>query len=269
MAKRLLALCLTVATVLPCLGSTAVQAATKKQINYQTDILSADEEETEVVFNEMSERDSKGNLKQYWVVNDASVNNPKAKVVVVDDYLQAEKVSLTYYIGVYKGLNIRTFPNITYKNIYKALPYGREVKVVGFSKEGWAIIELDGEKYFCWSEFLTDKKPVARKTVKKTKTKTTSLSTSLGTYSLTAYCNCSKCCGKWAGGKTASGTTPTAGRTVACNSLPFGTKISINGNVYTVEDTGNMSDNVIDIYFDSHSAALNFGRQSAEVFLIK
>ena len=92
---------------------------------------------------------------------------------------------------------------------------------------------------------------------------------SIGTYKLTAYCACSKCCGKWAGGNTSSGTVPTQGRTVACNTLPAGTKVNINGHDYIVEDTGNMKGNVIDIFFNSHQEALNFGVQYAEVFVYK
>lgn len=91
--------------------------------------------------------------------------------------------------------------------------------------------------------------------------------TYLGRYSLTAYCSCANCCGK-SDGITASGTQATAGRTVACNSLPMGTVISINGHQYVVEDTGGMGGNVIDIFFNSHEEALNFGRQSADVYLV-
>ena len=93
---------------------------------------------------------------------------------------------------------------------------------------------------------------------------------SLGEHKLTAYCSCEKCCGKWSKyNKTASGTTPKQGRTVASNSLDFGTKIMINGEEYIVEDTGNMkSDNHIDIYFSSHDEALKFGVQNAEVYQI-
>lgn len=91
--------------------------------------------------------------------------------------------------------------------------------------------------------------------------------TYLGNFKLTAYCACSKCCGQWAGGATASGTTPTAGRTVAMAGVPFGTKLLINGTVYTVEDRGTPYGHV-DIFFDSHSAALNFGRQYADVYQI-
>ena len=81
---------------------------------------------------------------------------------------------------------------------------------------------------------------------------------------LTAYCNCAQCCGT-AGNLTASGTVPTAGRTVAMAGVPFGTQLLINGNVYTVEDLGTPYGHV-DIYFNSHSEALAFGLQSAEVY---
>ena len=92
-----------------------------------------------------------------------------------------------------------------------------------------------------------------------------SAGTYLGDFTLTAYCSCSICCGSWSGGGTASGTTPTAGRTVAMGGVPFGTKLLINGNVYTVEDRGTGYGHV-DIFMDSHSAALRFGSQRASVY---
>ena len=85
----------------------------------------------------------------------------------------------------------------------------------------------------------------------------------LGNFTLTAYCNCAQCCGT-AGNLTASGTVPTAGRTVAMAGVPFGTQLLINGTVYTVEDLGTPYGHV-DIYFDNHSDALSFGLQTAEV----
>ena len=88
--------------------------------------------------------------------------------------------------------------------------------------------------------------------------------TYLGNFTLTAYCNCAQCCGT-AGNLTASGTVPTAGRTVAMAGVPFGTQLLINGNVYTVEDLGTPYGHV-DIYFGSHAEALAFGLQTAEVY---
>lgn len=89
--------------------------------------------------------------------------------------------------------------------------------------------------------------------------------TYLGRFKLTGYCSCSICTGQWSGGYTASGTTPTAGRTIAMGGVPFGTKLMINGQVYTVEDRGTAYGHV-DIFCSSHSEALSFGVQYADVY---
>lgn len=93
--------------------------------------------------------------------------------------------------------------------------------------------------------------------------------TDLGIFKLTAYCSCTKCCGK-SDGITATGTQAKAGRTVAVDpsKIPYGTNLMINGNSnYIAEDCGGaVKGNVIDIYFDSHSEAMNFGIQYAKVF---
>ena len=88
--------------------------------------------------------------------------------------------------------------------------------------------------------------------------------TYLGNFKLTAYCNCAQCCGT-AGNATASGVYPTSGHTVAMGGIPFGTQLLINGQVYTVEDRGTPYGHV-DIFFDSHSEALAFGVQYADVY---
>ena len=79
-------------------------------------------------------------------------------------------------------------------------------------------------------------------------------------YKITAYCSCAKCCGK-TNGITAMGTKATAGRTVAASSkFSFGTKLNINGHVYTVEDRGGaINGNKIDLYVNSHVEALAWG----------
>lgn len=92
---------------------------------------------------------------------------------------------------------------------------------------------------------------------------------SLGVYKITAYCGCAKCCGK-TDGITASGTHVTAGRTIAAPpEIPFGTQIIINGHTYTVEDRGGaIKGNRIDIYFETHEEAVEFGVQYIEVFKV-
>ncbi len=91
----------------------------------------------------------------------------------------------------------------------------------------------------------------------------------LGEFSLTAYCPCMICCGNTSG-ITASGARATANHTIAADSrFPFGTKLLINGVVYTVEDRGGaIKGNIIDVFFCTHEEACQFGRQSAHVYRI-
>ena len=94
---------------------------------------------------------------------------------------------------------------------------------------------------------------------------------SLGEYKLTAYCACEKCCGK-TDGITASGVRAKQGVTIAAdtNILPFGTKVLINDNEYIVQDKGGaIKGKRIDIYFDHHQDALEFGVQYKEIFIMK
>ena len=90
--------------------------------------------------------------------------------------------------------------------------------------------------------------------------------TYLGRFRLTGYCPCVQCCGK-SDGITASGTKATAGRTVAMGGVPLGTKLLINGVVYTVEDRGTSYSHV-DIFFNTHGEALQFGSRYADVYLV-
>lgn len=88
-------------------------------------------------------------------------------------------------------------------------------------------------------------------------------------FTATAYCGGSCCCGQWAGSPTASGAYPRANHTIAVdpNVIPMGTTVEIEGmGTYVAEDTGSaIKGNKIDIYFDSHSAANNFGRRTIYV----
>lgn len=85
-----------------------------------------------------------------------------------------------------------------------------------------------------------------------------------------AYCACEKCCGKWAEyGLTATGTVPVEGRTVAVDPavIPLGTEIWIDGaGPYVAEDTGSGIDGcTLDVYFESHQAALEYGKREVTV----
>lgn len=92
---------------------------------------------------------------------------------------------------------------------------------------------------------------------------------SLGEFKLTAYCSCEKCCGK-CDGITATGTRATEGKTIGVDPkvIPYGTVVKINDHEYIAEDCGGgIKDNHIDVFFDNHSDAINFGVQYAEVFI--
>lgn len=128
------------------------------------------------------------------------------------------------------------------------IPKGTEIHRIGLSPNGWDLVEIDREIYFVWYSCLTDEEPTT--------------GTYLGTYQLTAY--------EWTGNPCANGNYPTCGYTVACNSLPLGTKIYIEGYGYfTVEDRGGMANNVIDIYMDDYNSCIQFGRRSASVYIVE
>lgn len=88
-----------------------------------------------------------------------------------------------------------------------------------------------------------------------------------GNCRITFYCGCAQCCGKW-GNATASGATPTAGWTVANGSLPFGTRVIIDGHEYCVEDRGVGADQ-FDIYVNDHAEALARGLYYADVYIVE
>lgn len=83
----------------------------------------------------------------------------------------------------------------------------------------------------------------------------------IGSYTLTAY--------EWTGNPCANGNYPTCGYTAACNSLPLGTRIYIEGmGEYVIEDRGGMDDSVIDIYMGDYDSCIQFGVQYADVYII-
>lgn len=110
-----------------------------------------------------------------------------------------------------------------------------------------------------------------QQTTKKSQSKTTSDNQKkLGTFKISAYCHCSKCCGK-SDGITATGTKVTANRTIAVDPkvIPLGSKVMIDGKIYIAEDTGgHIKGNRIDMYFPSHQQALNWGIKYKDVKIV-
>ena len=138
--------------------------------------------------------------------------------------------------------------------------------------------EITIEESTTMSEMIVEEKPSTTKatvkaltTIPQTEERSLSETNSLGQFKLTAYCPCSKCCGKWAGGITSTGAMAKANHTIAVDPsvIPYGTKVIIDGQTYVAEDCGGaIKGHRIDIYFDTHSEALDFGVQYAEVYLV-
>jgi 3D (Asp-Asp-Asp) domain-containing protein len=92
---------------------------------------------------------------------------------------------------------------------------------------------------------------------------------------VTAYCPCTKCCGKEAHGVTASGRliNHNHGRFVAADTslLPFGTRLVIpgysNGPVEVVDRGGAIKGNKLDVFFPTHDEARQWGRRWVEVII--
>lgn len=86
----------------------------------------------------------------------------------------------------------------------------------------------------------------------------------LGNFELTAYCQ---------GNITATGTAPTENRTIAVDPkiIPYGSIVEIEGyGTYVAEDCGGaVKDNIIDIYMKGYDNCIQFGRQTANVYIIK
>lgn len=86
----------------------------------------------------------------------------------------------------------------------------------------------------------------------------------LGEYEITAY--------EYTGSTCANGNYPTPWYTVACNSLPFGTELYIDGVGYViVEDRGAdwHSSNWLDLYIGDIDACYEWGVQYRDVYLVE
>lgn len=80
-------------------------------------------------------------------------------------------------------------------------------------------------------------------------------------FKVTAYCPCKKCCGEWSDGFYADG-TKVGGLVVAADrSIPLGTIMDIPGyGTAVVRDRGGAIKGArLDVYFDTHQEALNWG----------
>lgn len=84
-------------------------------------------------------------------------------------------------------------------------------------------------------------------------------------FTVTAYCPCEKCCGRFADGTTASGHRIAPGDKIiaAPTQIPFGTKMVIPGygTASVLDRGGAIKGNKLDVLFPTHQEALRWGVQ--------
>lgn len=91
----------------------------------------------------------------------------------------------------------------------------------------------------------------------------------IGECTITAYCPCGECCGKWADGMTATGIPAVHGIVaVDPNVIQIGSTVIIDGQRYLAADTGVTGEHV-DICVTDHREAADFGVRAADVWMVQ
>ena len=89
----------------------------------------------------------------------------------------------------------------------------------------------------------------------------------IGECTITAYCPCEECCGRWADGLTATG-LPAGPGVVAVDPevIPLGSTVIIDGQRYLAADTG-VTGKHVDICLPDHEDTVAHGVRIAEVWV--
>lgn len=91
----------------------------------------------------------------------------------------------------------------------------------------------------------------------------------IGECTITAYCPCESCCGRWADGTTATG-LPAGPGIVAVDPevIPLGSTVVIDGLKYLAADTGSGVEGLhIDICMASHEDTVEYGTREEKVWV--
>lgn len=183
-----------------------------------------------------------------------------------------------YDVNTY--LNVRSGAGKSYSVIGK-LSNNQEVTITG-ENGNWYKINYNGSIGYVSKDYITSANnsngnlnTITTTTTSTTSTTTTTTTTTSNqsylktlTMNATAYCE--------TGSKTATGVWPTRDSngvsTVAVdpNVIPLGTKLYIEGYGYAIAaDTGGaIKGNKIDLYMNSNSECINFGRQNITVHIV-
>ena len=157
------------------------------------------------------------------------------------------------YVNSDVGVNLRA-AHSEHGAVIEVIPYASSVMVFreyAGDDRTWSKIEWDGRSGWVASEYLQPENPLNEMTY-------------MGVWRITAYA--------YTGYQCANGNYPTVGYTIACNSLPFGTRVYIDGIGFrTVEDRGPdyMGDAWCDLYLGDEAECWAFGNQYREVWVIE
>ena len=157
-----------------------------------------------------------------------------------------------------RSTTLRSLPDSD-SNKITTISVGKDVTVLGASEGGYTMVQYDGMIGYVLEDCVVDSVDIKK------------LGGTPTLFTVTAYCPCQKCCGSYSpevrGGvpHTATGTIPAEGRTIAVDPsvIPYGTSVYIDGyGTFVAEDCGGgVKGNHIDMYFENHEAACNFGSQ--------
>ena len=165
--------------------------------------------------------------------------------------------SKTYYVDVESGLNIRKEPSME-AEILGVLSFGtqidsikdEELRGTKWRKFWWTNSDGINECAYVCTDGLDDEDPMKDFTY-------------MGNWHITAYTHTGNVC--------ANGNYPTAGYTIACNSLDFGTRVYIDGIGFrVVEDRGPgwLGSEWLDLFKDSYNECVAFGSQYHDVWVV-
>lgn len=163
----------------------------------------------------------------------------------------------TYYVDLRDGLNVMEEPSMEAK-ILDTLDYGTQIdtikdkELVGtkWRKFWWENNNGINVCVYVYSDGLITENPLDSFIY-------------MGNWHITAYTHTGNVC--------ANGNYPTAGYTIACNSLDFGTEVYIDGVGFrTVEDRGPgwLGSSWCDVFMDSYGECVAFGSQYHDVWVL-
>ena len=154
-------------------------------------------------------------------------------------------MSVTVKADVYANRDgkVISFPSLQSK-VVDEFSAGEQIEIKYTSSTNWVIVKTENGYGFIRKNCLEQREY-------------------LGNFMCTAYA--------YTGNPCANGNFPSPGYTVACNSLPFETRIYIDGVGYrVVEDRGpDYGNEWLDIYMENTDACYQWGVQYCDVYEVK